>query len=365
MKSLLLAAGLLCGISNQSLASDIHVKPQPTAAYDCDAMLVGEIKSGDAARLERALEPVRERPNPTICLNSTGGAFNEGIALADLFRSLRFTTRLQPGARCFSSCAIAFMGGTWGSGGGEGDFAHRLMAPSSQLGFHAPYLRLGGADFNRENVRSAYTQSTRSIGRLLDTALRVELDLKLIQEMLFRGQDELYMIDSLAKLGLFGIGLHGYAELDLFPGAAFHTCWNYYAWKQGRTLVDMYAGFAGLQPEVAYDAIRNDIRADYKAFVDNPDQFRGEGFDFLFIPGDFPVTCKVEFSAANAAADGAVTQRLEYTEVLDFPPKAGPDTELSTVWMPAWAMLDGTTVLADIAEGPVIDLAYHMFYRRH
>lgn len=362
MKSLLLylAAGLLCGTGNQSLASDIHINPQPAAAYDCDAMLVGEIKSGDAARLERALEPVRQRSNPTICLNSTGGAFNEGIALADLFRSLRFTTRLQPGARCFSSCAIAFMGGTWGSESGEGDFAHRLMAPSSQLGFHAPYLRLGGADFNRENVRSAYTQSTRSIGRLLDTALRIKLDLKLIQEMLFRGQDELYMIDSLAKLGLFGIGLHGYAELGHFPGAAFHTCWNYYAWREGLTLVDIYAG---QRQEAAYDVIHDAIRADYNAFVNNPDEFRADGIDFSFMPGDFSVECKVKFYPAEIMSYDVLTQKLDYSEMPGFKQEGTPDILLPKGWMPAWAMLDGETALTDIAEGPVIDLAYNMGHR--
>lgn len=358
------AVALATGAGAPALAADIRVNPPQAVAFDCDATVTGEIRTGDAARLERALDPLRGRENRTVCLNSTGGAYNEGIALADLFRRFAFTTRLLPGARCFSSCAVAFMGGTREPRSGEDYSAHRLMSPRAQLGFHAPYLRLGGADFNEENVRGAYRQATRSIGRLLATSLRVDLDLKLIEEMLARGEDELYMIDTVARLGVFGIGLHGYAELPAFPGAAFHICWNHYAWTIGRTLVEV---FAEHREDETPEQIHDDIVARYQRFVADPfadpDDGATEFADYSFMPGDFTVYCKVSVEPAARSYTGAVSQIVRYTEIA-APNWENPPPLPTGIPLPVWAQLDGTIPISAIPEGPVVDLAESFVYRR-
>lgn len=343
-------------------AAEILVLPHTETAYDCDVSLEGQIRPGDAAKMERLLEAVHDRPNRTACLASTGGAYNEGVELAELFRRYALTTRILPGSRCFSACAIAFMGGTWDSESGEGFFSHRLISPRSLLGFHAPYLRIGQADFNQESVQTSYRQATRTIGRLLETSLRIDLDLKLVQEMLYMGPEELYMIDTVAKLGVYGIGLHGYAELPEFDGAAFHTCWNYYAWHKRQTVIDV---FAENRKDEMPEQVHRDIVTKYERFVadpfSNPDEGATEFADYSFMPGDFTIYCKVKVEPAKLRI-GTVHQIVLYTEV------AAPNWEDSPplpidVHLPVWAQLDGNIPIAAIPEGPVIDLSYSFGYR--
>lgn len=348
--SVLAAAATACAAP--AVAAEIRVNPPQAVAFDCDLQITGEIRPGDAAKVERALQPLRERENRTVCLDSAGGAYNEGIALAELFRRFAFTTRLLPRARCFSSCAIAFMGGAWDTQSGEGYLTHRVMSPRARLGFHAPYLRIGGANFDEESVRGAYGQATRSIGRLLATSLRIDLDLKLVQEMLYRGQDELYMIDTFAKLGVFAIGLHGYYQFPQFAGFEFHACQNFHAWSTGQTLAE---AFAQSMPESSYEQIREAIVAAYNAFTANPDEFRREGVSLSFQPGDYSVDCKVVYQPPERSIEGVQTQALLYTEVPAPNWEVVPDLPQDAP-MPAWAMLDAEIAIAELPEGAIVDL---------
>lgn len=350
--SLWLSAGI-------AQAANIAVNAQTRSAFDCDISLSGPIRSGDAARLERLLPQIGDREHRTICLSSTGGDYNEGIALAELVRSSALTTRLVAGARCFSSCAIAFMGGGWDSGGGEGVFSHRLMSPRSQLGFHAPYLRIGENDFTQENVRGAYRQATRSIGRLLAATLRIDFDLPLVREMLYRGQDELFLIDTVGLLGLYGIGLHGYAAMEEYKGQEFHSCWNYYSWKNGKNVIDYYRSWHEDSDDGELYRI---IDGDFRNYVERPEDFREEGGDFLLTPGDFSINCSIEYGSADSSYLGVPTQQDVYDEV-DGPRIDGEDASLNYGLMPAWARLDARTRLEDIPAGPLIDLALGMWYR--
>lgn len=93
----------------------------------------GEVKNGDALRLQAALAKVAPNKRVAILLNSTGGAYAEGIALGRLFYNARISTFvLGNGGVCFSSCAMAFLGGR-DSITGE---PLRAIVQGGSLGFH-------------------------------------------------------------------------------------------------------------------------------------------------------------------------------------------------------------------------------------
>ena len=336
-------------------ALEIRILPPPGTAFGCDVTLSGPIEPGDAVKAESALEPLTGRDNRTACLNSMGGAYNEGLLLAGLFRRLAFSTRLVPGARCLSSCAVAFMGGAWNSGSGEGILAHRLMSPSAKLGFHAPYLKVGGSDYNEANVRSAYKQATTSMGRLLDVSLHIDFDLKLVQEMLFQGEEEFFYIDTIEKLGRYGVGLHGYAPIDDAAWRKFHSCWNIYSWRRARMTFDSYSVFHRDEDAAA---IRIAIADDAKAYQDDPGSFQEGGADFLLVPGDFTIRCSIHFGSEEVSFLGVPVQEDHYQE-LSGPEEGRPAEGV----VPAWSRLDGATPLSQLEQGVLTDLPFALGHR--
>ena len=63
-----------------------------------------------------------------VYLSSGGGYLADGIELGRLFRREGVSARITYGAKCFSSCAVAFIGG-----------GYRNMYGDGELLFHAPY----------------------------------------------------------------------------------------------------------------------------------------------------------------------------------------------------------------------------------
>lgn len=66
----------------------------------------------------------------TVYLNSSGGTLNDGFAIGKVFREVGVSTSVTEGQVCASSCAVAFLGGTF-----------RDVSHTGKLVFHAPYRR--------------------------------------------------------------------------------------------------------------------------------------------------------------------------------------------------------------------------------
>jgi hypothetical protein len=77
--------------------------------FSCNIFLHGPIVAGDAAALRTVLQ--QGYTLPVLCLDSPGGNFSEGIALAQLLLETPTQTIVPAGAHCFSACAIIFMAG--------------------------------------------------------------------------------------------------------------------------------------------------------------------------------------------------------------------------------------------------------------
>lgn len=187
---------------------------------ECDYMLSGEIVPGDLDRLtengifEAALErDWFDNDFVTLCLDSPGGSFAEGLQIARRLDGSNITTVLRANAECYSACAVAFMGGSTFM---EGTWGSRKMHWTANLGFHAPYIDLTGKEFSEQDIVSAYETGLRSVAEMMRLGAMAHpgaqgfIPSRIILELLERGPSEFFMIDSpvLAKeldIEVFGV----------------------------------------------------------------------------------------------------------------------------------------------------------------
>ncbi len=134
----------------------------------CTAMLTGQITAGDADLLRARLIGPGERPlyfnvTVTLCLDSPGGSFLEGLAMARHMREAGIATHVPAGATCLSACALAFMGGSQlGFEDGITRRFSRSLHASARLGFHAPQLDIPSGQFSEFEVKQAFRLALKS-----------------------------------------------------------------------------------------------------------------------------------------------------------------------------------------------------------
>lgn len=203
-KTACVAAALsLAGLPAGALAAQIDV----IGTLDVDGwsrteiMLAGKIEPGDRRKIEKLLH---DDENAIVLLNSVGGDYREGLALAHLFRDRLVSTVVPSGARCLSACAIAFLGGA--AAGEEGGTANsRSMALDAELGFHAPYLRTSGQLLTEEAVLNAYDHAIRTVTDFVRSAAAFDISADVAADMMTPQRDELFYIrkvDDIQRIGL-------------------------------------------------------------------------------------------------------------------------------------------------------------------
>ena len=118
----------------------------------------GAIGPDSTAAVERLLPELHECTYPggsysnIVYLSSGGGLLEDGYAMGRLFKRYEMNTYITGGQQCASSCAIAFLGGTY-----------RSMAYDAELLFHAPYVSNGIAidcsDYGQVDELKKYYQA--------------------------------------------------------------------------------------------------------------------------------------------------------------------------------------------------------------
>lgn len=209
----------LAALPRFAFAADLAILGPPTRIdpgnISCTLRLSGQITQGDSDRLRSLLERdgyLDDGSNSTqaLCLDSPGGALDEGVRIAEVLRDFYVPTVLPAGARCLSACAVAFMGGTY-----RFDIytpLQRSMHPTATLGFHAPSLEIPDGSYNKATV-------TRAFDLAIDAIARIARDLdqpnamtgvnrfprSLMAAMLrHRGEDFLW-IDTVERATVWGI----------------------------------------------------------------------------------------------------------------------------------------------------------------
>lgn len=173
-----LAALCLFLLALPGVASALSFSRVDVLPAGCTTLATGAIESGDLVKLRGVLPgnpggaPYTES-TPRLCLNSTGGDFREGLAMALHLRRTGIATHVAADHNCLSACAIAFLGGT--SARFEDAVIRQIdrsIHTLATLGFHAPRLIVPDDQFTRSDVIRAYDEAmlaTSEVFANLDT----------------------------------------------------------------------------------------------------------------------------------------------------------------------------------------------------
>ena len=217
---------LLTPAASPSGAAEFHINPD---AQDCEIGLDGNLQRGDLAKLKSQLQPTGLGPGkagPTMCLDSSGGDFTEGLKLAE-FVSGGIATTIQASASCESACGWIFMAGShFDTGGSQWS---RGMDARATLSFHAPFIdptslaAIGSqaGSVTAKAIIEAYSQAVSELGRgLLQLAQQhasttgdILVPPTLLAEALVRVGDKKLLVDTTGAVIRWSIGVGGYTSV--------------------------------------------------------------------------------------------------------------------------------------------------------
>lgn len=163
--------------------------------------LEGTIEDGDLERVIRMIDALGGS-YPGVLLNSPGGSYSEGVALAELFLERGVRTEVASGDTCLSACAIAFLGGTSFTYSGKGSLIYRTIQPGGVVGFHAPFIDLpAGGSFSSEQLESAFRTAVESVTALTEVAGPANVDQMFVAEILRPSSNELRYLRTVDDFG--------------------------------------------------------------------------------------------------------------------------------------------------------------------
>jgi hypothetical protein len=231
------AASFKVGTTEQRDPLPESLDYQPT--MPCNVRLSGAIEAGDLDRLKATLPGDTHMYNGnSLCLDSLGGSFDEGIRIAAFLVKAGVWTVIEPEAKCFSACALIFMAGS-SYFEGNPSIARQLHA-RGRLGFHAPYLSgLPAKDYKNSDIEQTFRAAIRAMRMLMqfskglmgegDERRAVDKNIMpadLVAELLERGPNELYEITTVEQAIKFRISVYGIGPTAMTEKTFCHVCAN-------------------------------------------------------------------------------------------------------------------------------------------
>jgi len=143
-----------------------------------DIYLEGEIEAGAAERVRQELAQIGS-DGADVHLDSPGGSLVDGIRIGRLLRSIAATTNVgvQGRGRCFSACALAFLGGVY-----------RYVPEGSLYGVH----RVATATHSDRDFDAGQIVAAQVAGYIRDMGV----DSRLFERMASVGRDQIYVLDA-------------------------------------------------------------------------------------------------------------------------------------------------------------------------
>jgi hypothetical protein len=221
---------------------------------NCNIRLAGDIAPQDLTKLEQVMRRLRNTKDKNfyLCLDSQGGSYQHGIALARFLLGpdgANLGTVIEAYKGCYSACALIFMAGN--KKGATCQFPERYLHVRGKLGFHAPYLSsLGQGSYDRQTVINAFRAAQKGTQQLIEVfgvsagsnvvSASPWVSPSLFQLLLSQDPETFFMIDNIDKAGRWGISLYGYKVPYYTRNPDFdgirRACWNTQNW-----LNDSYA----------------------------------------------------------------------------------------------------------------------------
>ena len=187
----------------------------------CNIKMSGDVKSGDLEALKSIIVRMPQNdnqrgfyPRTRLCLDSAGGSYEEALKIAEfLLQGGGVGTATVPNGECLSACAIIFIAGANIGGEDNSVSPDRYLHVSSRLGFHAPYLKEGGPEYDKTTLDTAMLAGIRAVAKLLKITSAAGdhfISQSLLYEMMERGPNEAFFIDTVGKAVKYKILLYGY-----------------------------------------------------------------------------------------------------------------------------------------------------------
>ncbi len=165
----------------------------------------GVVNIGDEKQIEALLKRFANcrldcydnfgKSSAVLTLNSGGGSYITGLKIAKLLRRYRVATVVENGAKCYSACAFAFLGGTgYSTQKGLGEYIDRTVEPGAVVGFHAPYFPDKALmKFVKDNRLPEVLNGTRqNIALMVESLVDWNVDKKVIARMVSMGPNQTY-----------------------------------------------------------------------------------------------------------------------------------------------------------------------------
>ncbi|UDL87985.1 ATP-dependent Clp protease proteolytic subunit [Mesorhizobium sp. PAMC28654] len=274
--------------ANFDVAKDTHGQ-QLEELY---VKLSGEVTTGDLSKLKNILagfdtEGRNEYDGRVqLYLDSPGGSYSEGLAVADYVRKEGISTRVTSDAVCLSACAIIFMHGV-ARDPDETAYLDRKIEIGARVGFHAPYLILPPelqltGDEARLAIAYAYSDALSAFSKLLESGDKV-LDSELLIKMLRTPPNQMTYVETYGDLLKWKIGLSDAPKItSLKYEQIVLACENAWAQEQGQR------GTSSLT-----DIRTNKYRTNPKLYK----RLRGGGEWYQFVTEDYSgATCNLKIT---------------------------------------------------------------------
>lgn len=223
MRSVFFTLAILVGCAAASPSQAARIQLLDAHPEGCTARLTGQIVKGDAARLREILRGpdgaeryVSGMRGITLCFDSPGGSFLEGLHIARDLRTAGIASHVAAGETCLSACALAFLGGSRLSF--EDAITHefrRSLHATARLGFHAPKLDIPAGSFTEGEVDRAFRLALRA-SAMIFTRLE-ELGISRAFALAFFDVPEgtFYEIDTPERVDEADVAVTGLAPLPL------------------------------------------------------------------------------------------------------------------------------------------------------
>jgi len=211
---------------------------QPSNSEVCAFSLEGQIVAGDRDHLAALVNGSRlnslDERTMTICLNSSGGSFDEAIKLSELIYDRGLSTLIADQKECYSACAFVFMSGV----ASDQVAPHRKLSAGGILGFHAPYFLLDEGRYSKEQVEDKSEEMRRATLALLKlSSKRTQLastdflKKSLIIRIFENGPKEAFVVKTIAEAARWDILIYDateqYALADRAEGMK-NLCTNFH-----------------------------------------------------------------------------------------------------------------------------------------
>lgn len=168
--------------------------------------LNGPIEAGDVDRLKKLIRT--NEMEIVLSLNSNGGDFQAGIALARFLKERTIATTVTGTDQCLSACAIAFLGGTYAADEGA-SWPARSIESGAKVGFHAPFLDLAEGQYDSERVARAYDRAVRTIVQTIQTAPYMQVAADDVAALMAPQREQMLVLDTAELLGRYSVVLSG------------------------------------------------------------------------------------------------------------------------------------------------------------